>query len=274
MAAIAVLDAVNSPGKLGRTGDDRYGFDGQMGTAWVLDGATDATGLMPFPGAESGAAWIAETLSDALLATPPNTHAAPAYFTQILETVRARAEDESEVSLEKLPPEALPIASGIWMRRLADAVEFAWLGDCMALDMSTGAVIGPAGDVERETRENRKVLKLTEAEIWEQVRLARAARHASGAPIFGLRPEDGARVNLARHAAQAGSQFTLMSDGFYRLIEPYGLYTPAGLASAIAERGLSPLITQLRDHEASNGHEALARIKRSDDACALWVEVS
>jgi len=274
MAAIEVLDCVNSPGKLGRTGDDRYGFDAQMGTAWVLDGATDATGHQPFPGAESGAAWIAETLSDALLATPPGETPAPAYFRAILETVRARAEDESEITLEKLPPEALPIASGIWMRRLGDGVEFAWLGDCMALDMGDGAVIGPVGDVERETRENREVLKLSEAERWEEVRLARAARHASGAPIFGLQPGDGERVNLARIAARPGGQFALMSDGFYRLVEPYGLYTPAGLASAVAERGLSPLITQLRDFEASSEHADLARIKRSDDACALWVEIA
>ncbi|MEL6569885.1 MAG: protein phosphatase 2C domain-containing protein [Pseudomonadota bacterium] len=274
MAAIEVIECVNSPGKLGRTGDDRYGFDAQMGTAWVLDGATDATGLMPFPGAESGAAWIAETLSDALLATPPNDTPTPAYFRTILETVRERAEGESEVSLEKLPPEALPIASGIWMRRLGYEIEFAWLGDCMALDFSTGDVIGPVADVETETHENREVLKLTEAEIWEQVRLARAARHASGKPIFSLQPADGERVNLARRPARSGAQFALMSDGFYRLIEPYGLYSGRELAREIAGRGLAGLITQLRDHEASSEHADLARIKRSDDACALWLEIS
>ncbi|MEM1151317.1 MAG: protein phosphatase 2C domain-containing protein [Pseudomonadota bacterium] len=274
MAAIAVLDCVNSPGKLGGTGDDRYGFDAQMGTAWVLDGATDATDQMPFPGAESGAAWIAETLSDTLLAEPPLTRAAPDYFRTVLETVRIRAEEESHVPLETLPPEALPIASGIWMRRLGDTVEFAWLGDCMALDMSTGGVLGPVEDVADETRQAQAALVLGDAEIREQVRLARAERHASGRPIFGLMPEDGARVNLVRVAARPGAGFVLMSDGFYRLIEPYGLFGGPELAQAISRCGLSGLITRLRDFEASSAHGDLARIKRSDDACALWVEIA
>ncbi|MEM9740506.1 MAG: protein phosphatase 2C domain-containing protein [Pseudomonadota bacterium] len=273
MAAIEILDCVNSPGKLGRMGDDRYGFDAQMGTAWVIDGATDATDLMPFPGAESGAAWIAETLSDALLATPPGNIGAPAYFRTILETVRARAEEECEVSLDTLPPEALPIASGIWMRRIGDTVEFAWLGDCMALDVVNGSVLGPTEDVVKESTDTRRVLALSETEIWEQVRLARAARHVSGRPIFGLRPANGECVNLIRVPASKGAQFVLMSDGFYRLIEPYGLYNGVELARAVQARGLSAMITQLRDHEAASAHHDLARIKRSDDACALWVEI-
>ena len=65
-----IISTVNDPGVPGKTGDDRTGFDAAAGTAWVLDGATDVTDLRPFPACESGAAWIAEVLSDRLMQGP------------------------------------------------------------------------------------------------------------------------------------------------------------------------------------------------------------
>ncbi|MCI4643354.1 MAG: protein phosphatase 2C domain-containing protein [Hyphomonadaceae bacterium] len=272
MAAFDIIEAVNSPGTPGKTGDDRYGFDAGEGTAWVLDGATDATPLQPFPGVESGAAWFAETLSDALLA---NAHkageTAEVYLQRVLATVRQRAEDESETSLESLPPEAWPIASGIWLRRLDEHIELCWLGDCMALDLATGTVIGTENASEKESAENREILKRSETEIWDAVRQARRQTFETRKPIFSLRPEVAAPLNTAHLPVESTTQLVLMSDGFYRLIHPYGLHDGPALAEAIRTHGLGALITQLRDHEARHSREDMARIKRADDACALWL---
>lgn len=275
MAAFDIIEAVNSPGKPGKTGDDRYGFDAAVGTAWVLDGATDATSLQPFPGAESGAAWFAETFSDALLIHAPKTgEPAEEYIQRVLSTVREKADGECEVSLEALPPEAWPIASGIWLRRLEDQIELCWLGDCMALDLTTGAVIGTEEASEKESAENREILKRNETEIWEAVRLARRQTFETNRPIFSLRPEVATPLNRATLPTGTAVQLVLMSDGFYRLIHPYDLYTGPALSEAIRTRGLGPMISELRDHEARHSREALARIKRADDACALWLSLS
>lgn len=48
--------------------DDRWGVAG--GLAWVLDGATDLTGDVLFPGAQSNASWLAERVSRALGSGP------------------------------------------------------------------------------------------------------------------------------------------------------------------------------------------------------------
>jgi len=46
--------------------DDRWGVAG--GLAWVLDGATDLSQDVLFPGAQSNASWLAERVSRALSA--------------------------------------------------------------------------------------------------------------------------------------------------------------------------------------------------------------
>ncbi len=272
MSAFEIVDAVNSPGNPGKTGDDRYGYDEGAGTAWVLDGATDATPLQPFPGAESGAAWFADTLSSHLIGHAPKEGEAPeVYFRRILEQVRARAESESDTPLDSLPPAAWPIASGIWLRRLGDVAELCWLGDCMALDLISGEEYGPVGASEQESEDNREVLKRSEEEIWNAVREAREAAFEAEKPIFSLRPHVITRLNRVSIPATARTQILLMSDGFYRLIHPYGLYDGPGLASAVRTCGLGDLVTQLRRHESGLSRQAIGRVKRADDACALWL---
>lgn len=272
MAAFEIVDAVNSPGSAGKTGDDRYGYDDGAGTAWVLDGATDATPLQPFPGAESGAAWFADTLSSHLIGhAPKEGEAAEAYFKRILELVRACAEAESDTPLDALPPAAWPIASGIWLRRLGEAAELCWLGDCMALDLISGGEYGPVGASEQESEENREVLKRSEEEIWNAVREARQAAFEAERPIFSLRPHVITGLNRVTLPASPRTQLLLMSDGFYRLIHPYGLYDGPGLANAVRTRGLGELVSELRQHETGLSRQAIGRVKRADDACALWL---
>lgn len=272
MAAFEIVDAVNSPGTPGKMGDDRYGFDAGAGTAWVLDGATDATPEQPFPGAESGAAWFADTLSAHLVGhAPKDGETSEAYFKRILARVREKAEAESETLLDSLPPAAWPIASGIWLRRSGETVELCWLGDCMALDLITGEEYGPIGASEQESEDNREVLKRSEEDIWNAVREARRAAFVAEKPIFSLRPQVIRELNRVSLPATAGTQILLMTDGFYRLIHPYRLYDGPALAKAVRARGLGELITQLRTHEAGLSRQAIGRVKRADDSCALWL---
>jgi len=275
MAAFEMMEAVNSPGTPGRTGDDRYGFDAGAGTAWVLDGATDVTALRPFPQAESGAAWVAEALSQRLMVAPGTGMDTVAYWRDVMGDVRLRAARDSALPLDSLPPEAWPIASGVWLRRQGEVAELAWMGDCVALDLGTGEVHGANHAIVQETEESRKLAPLSEAERWEQARQSRIATNTSDRPIFGLDPDKAAGLSRKTIDIAAGQSLVLMSDGFYRLVEPYGIAADgAALAALIREQGLSGAISRLRAHEAETADADIVRIKPSDDSCALWIRFS
>jgi hypothetical protein len=71
--------------------------------------------------------------------------------------------------------------------------------------------------------------------------------------------------------APPGSALLVMTDGFYRLVDVYGLHTPHSLFSLCEEDGLQAALAQLRAHEAAAQAAGPAVVKRADDASAiLW----
>jgi hypothetical protein len=266
-----VVSTVNDPGVPGKTGDDRAGFDAAAGTAWVLDGATDVTDLRPFPACESGAAWIAEALSDRLMQGPQSGETPEAYFASVLADVRQRAEAESRLPLDKLPGEALPIASGMWMWLQGDEAVFVYMGDCMALVRSGAGVrlIGQAEKAEDETAAARRMLALTPEERMGWLRQSRRLSNELGT-AFGLGPDCAQNLKLAHATLQPGDEICLMSDGLYRLISPYATHTLESLMADLSEKGLLALIRALRDFESAPDGD-IPRIKRRDDASAVYL---
>lgn len=278
MSRFEVIDVVNDPGVPGRSGDDRFGYDPGAGTAWVLDGATDVTDLKPFPRAESGAAWVAEALSGRLMLAPGPDQPASDYWHDVLVDVRTRAARESEVALDSLPPEARPIAAGVWMRALpgSNQVEFAWLGDCLALVGLAGGVetIGTPEKADEETETARRLLRLSPEERLEALRAARRHRNQPGRAIFGIDPAAARFLNLRTLAIPPGTDILLMSDGLYRLVSPYGVHTPASLMEAVREEGLIALLRRLRAEETADTDDAeRGRLKTRDDACGVYLRM-
>jgi hypothetical protein len=270
---LEAVSTVNDPGVPGKTGDDRAGFDAAAGTAWVLDGATDVTDLRPFPACESGAAWIAQALSDRLVQGPSAGETPEAYFAAVLADVRQRAEAESKIPLEKLPGEALPIASGIWMWLQGDEAVFVFMGDCMALVRSGPDVrlIGHAEKAEDETAAARRVMALTAEERMGWLRQSRRLSNELGRG-FGLGPEVAGNLHIERTGLKPDDEVCLMSDGLYRLISPYATHDRESLMADLSEKGLPALIRVLRDFE-NTPHEDIPRIKRRDDASAVYLKI-
>lgn len=268
-----VLDSANDPGSPGKTGDDRYGFDASAGCAWVIDGATDATDLKPFPGAESGAAWLAEAVSSRLMVGPLAGEAATTYFGRVLTDVCAEAERRSKIPLASLPGEARPVASAMWLRRDARACEFVWAGDCFALaGTGTGEarLIGTPEKADAETREAARMLALAREERWALLQAQRRAANAPQRGLITLNPAAAAHLNTVRISLPPGTFVLLMTDGFFRFVEPYGLDTPASLLARVLKDGLLPTLRALRVHE-SKPHSQ--RLKARDDAAALLVRL-
>ena len=68
-----------------------------------------------------------------------------------------------------------------------------------------------------------------------------------------------------------GSALLVMTDGFYRLVEPYGLYADGELAARCRLLGLDAMLGELRSYEDRTFGTAALAVKRADDASAvLW----
>ena len=268
-----ILNTVNDPSMPGKTGDDRVGFDASAGTAWTLDGATDVTDLRPFNRAESGAAWVAQALSDRLIITPHEGESVQVYFGHVLSDVRERAAKETKLPLDTLPGEARPVASGMWMRLEGDTATFAWLGDCMAFHQRGAAVtvIGSPDKADEETAVARTLLAGTIAARRAHLQAARR-RSNEEAIAFGLDPRAAANLKTQTLSVQPGDTVCLISDGLYRLVSPYATHTPEAFMALVAEGGLSAAVSELRTFEAVPNRD-MPRLKVRDDASGVFLRI-
>lgn len=270
--AIDVLDSINDPGTPGKSGDDRLGFDAAAGRAWVIDGATDATDLKPFPG-ESGAAWLAETVSARLMSGPEAGEGASAYFGRVLTNVATEASRQSKFPLHTLPGEAMPVASAMWLRRAGDNCEFVWAGDCFAIAQTGDGktrLIGTQEKADAETREAVRMLSMTQAERWAVLQAQRRGANDPARGLITLNPAAAQHLATAQLRLPPGAHVLLMTDGFFRFVEPYGLDTPTSLLARVVNNGLAASASVLRYHEATP-HSV--RLKARDDAAAILVRL-
>ena len=277
-----VLDTINWPGadlngKRKRTGDDRFGFDESQGTAWVLDGATDLGPFRIFDTEESDAAWIAEHLNRELMFNPPGEESIPAYLDRVLASLREKAAKAATVDLASAPKEVWPIASGMWMRQSGALTRFAWLGDCFAL------ILPPEGELEvltkheqseLETRTSRELNAMSPEDKILGLRKIRATQNTEAEHVlFGLSEHAVNNLSIEERELPEGTHICLMSDGFWRLVDPYNLMTARELMDRAIEHGLIGLMQEMRNFEKTGEQDAATRIKTSDDASAMIVKL-
>jgi hypothetical protein len=279
-----LLDSISFPGsKLGGgmktgTGDDRYAFDEAAGWACVVDGATDVGPVRIFAAAESDAARYAEIFAETIVRHPADAREIPqAWFARLLPRLRATIEREVKIPLKDAPLASYPTAAATWVRHRKGRLEGATLGDSIAIVKSPdGAVtvFGEAGKAADEQGRAKTVMAMTPEEQLKWLQDVRAIHNTRGGYwVFGVQPEAADHIVHQTCDAPAGTKALVMSDGFYRLVSPYGRYTDEGLIDAVVARGLGALMRELREMEASPEDDArIGRFKTSDDATALLVE--
>jgi hypothetical protein len=279
-----VLDQVAAPGSaLGGgmkrgAGDDRYVFDEAAGWAAVIDGATDVGPVRIFPGAESDAAAFAEMFAHELVSFPAGVdEALPAYFRRIAVRLRDAAAKASRVPLADAPPASLPTAAATWLRIRNGVLEGATLGDTLAIVRQPDGAIGLIGDGGKPADEQaraKKVMTMTPDQRLKWLQDLRAIHNTpKGYWVFGVQPEASAHLVIQSLPCPPGTHALLMTDGFYRLVSPYGRYTDAQLIERAEAEGLGALLTELRAMESNAADDArIGRFKTSDDATALLVE--
>lgn len=281
-----IIDTILSGAHTGRNDDHVAVFD-HAGTTDILvvDGATSVAAHDHVDPVRGDVAWFVHAftaeLRDTLAPGRPQddcVHAA-------LERVRATFERMPGAA--DAPPHASPIAAMTWLRIAGH--DGAWqaslysLGDCKTLLRTArhGAIDPDPFTNPQENVLQAEIDRLRAAGVHDGdarrermlplLRARRASQNTAPQPsVLCLRPRGRLAARTRSFPLDAGSTVLVMSDGFYRLVDPYRLYTDAGLIDACLDRGLPAMLEALRAHEGGSDTASRA-VKAADDASAvLW----
>jgi len=189
---------------------------------------------------------------------------------------------------QEVPLYAWPIAALSWVRaRKADnghQLSLYCLGDCKVLMRTPD---GEVRDLDPFVNPQEAILRAEIARLQSDGVQTVAARQArllpmlrerrvfqnsvAGTNALCLRPNGPFGARGIAVDAPDGATLLCMTDGFYRLVDTYGLHTPASLFALCMERGLQAALDELRRYEAAAQAVATTTVKRADDASAiLW----
>lgn len=274
---LKVVEALCEAG--GVHNEDAWGQAG--GAVWVLDGAT-GIGDRPHIAPPSDAAWfvgeVSRALTEAFTAGQSAAHA-------IAQSARAAADAARRVArIDHLDPYELPCASLTLVQALGDdALEFANLGDCrLVWGLGDGAAqpYGASGVTALDARMERRIAEelgrgVPPAEVAIASKaMAREHRKLINMPGgYWILDLSGAGTPHTERTVLRTDQpvdLLLMSDGFTRLTDLYGVHDHDGLLRAARAGGLAALYDQLRAIEAADPEcRKYARNKVRDDATAV-----
>ncbi|VXB75346.1 protein phosphatase 2C domain-containing protein [Massilia sp. 9I] len=188
---------------------------------------------------------------------------------------------------QDVPVYAWPIAALTWIRASkvgqGSRLELYCLGDCKALMRTPD---GKVHDLDPFVNPQEGILRAEIARLQAEAVSDPVARQARLLPMLRarrefqnttvdtnslcLRPNGPFGARTFAFNAPAGSAVLAMTDGFYRLVDTYGLHTPESLFALCVERGLQEALDELRAFEAVQA-TASKSVKRADDASAiLW----
>lgn len=252
----------------------------------VIDGGTSVADHDYLDPVQGDVAWFVHTFTEALeqelrprLSQQECVHAA-------VDRVRARFDDMTNRAA--VPLHAWPIAAMTWMRISeqdgAQCVTLYGLGDCKSLlRTQTGACIdldpfvNPQDAVLQAEIAKLRAEGLSDPEqrrerMLPMLRARREFQNTQPAPaVLCLHPNGIFDARIRSFDLEPGASLLIMTDGFYRLVDPYDCYTDPGLADACCQRGLPAMLDELRTYEAVVGGTGTRAVKAADDAtAAIW----
>lgn len=280
---LAIHAALSEPS--GAVNDDRVGQSGNV--AWVIDGATDV-GDGPLVGDSSDAAWLADTISNWLLAKAAEL---PADLAELPAAISAHAEREFARLCRRQPQgrHEHPSASGLIIRVAGSALEYVAVGDCTLLVADRdgrmaryGIGDDDAGDpwlvrhlksAARET--GQRTAGGLRASIMPVLRTARERMNCvPGYGVFSITAPPVNYIETGRIAIAPDSRALVASDGFMRLADVYGVVQGDDLLAETFARGPDAMLRWLREIEADDADcRRYARAKVSDDASVIIATV-
>lgn len=277
---LRILDSITHGPK--PPNEDAYGTAHHA--AWVIDGATGVS-LGPDILAPSGAAWLAASLSDVLATeTRPGMDIAGLLALAergVADRFAAAVDPAREIDAPDLPTGCLGLAV-----LAGDRLQLGVIGDislmhrdrARRLKLLSDHAVEAFGERTMEAL-RRAVRERPDEDPWRAVRVQirenrRFANQPGGYSVVHPTLPWAHRVTRDEVAVAAGDEVLLASDGFYRLVDHFGLHDPQTLMDAALDFGLEAMVQRLRAIETQDRGGALApRVKVHDDATAILLRV-
>lgn len=288
MSALDHLHSLSRPG--GATpNDDRAGgvAGSNRGHAWVIDGATGVDDRIYVPGADSDAAWLAARLDELFCDLPQSSEPVRVALRRVIG--RVRDDYLLATGSTPVPDFAIPSAAALYCGWEQSGhrihVRFSGLGDCSAIVREASGTLHTVGDLSRGGSDAGLLQRFSafhgdtsesaRAELREFLRGRRALMNREdGYWVFSIAPEAASHLDETTLCLRSPADMLLMTDGFARLIDHFGLYTPETLIIAARDHGLAPLYEELRALEEADPDCVTApRVKSQDDASAVLVHL-
>ncbi|TQK11739.1 protein phosphatase 2C domain-containing protein [Herbaspirillum sp. SJZ107] len=243
----------------------------------VLDGATSVAGRGYVDADGGDVAWFVHAFAAAL---EPHLDAYTPQDAAVAAAVDAVGAGYARLgAAAAAPPHAWPIAALTWIRIQQDQARLFCLGDCKTLlRLADGTVRDLDPWINPQEAVLQRVLAALPADPAERkarllplLRARREEQNLAAAPsVLCLRPAGPFAARRIVLQLAPGACLLGMTDGFYRLADPYAMYTPAALFDACLARGLDAMLAELRAAERGGGAAGLS-VKAADDASAvLW----
>ncbi|ONH28117.1 protein phosphatase 2C domain-containing protein [Pseudofrankia asymbiotica] len=272
-----VREAISRSSKV--SNEDAYGYreDG----VWVIDGASSFDDG-PLVAGLSPPAWLSHAASQLL-------HDVPWSGRGLADVLAAVIEQLADLgAAHGLAGSEFPTAAITLVRQAGDQVEVASLGDCSVLVGVSGGkpveVTDPQFDGAEEAvlaRVRDRMSRGTPAEeayreIRTELRQRRRERNSpAGLWVLGPDPEAARHAAMRVVPAPPGTDVVLMSDGFTRVLWPFGLVGDAAeLMERVISDGAARLLDELRDAEGRDPDCArVPRFGTHDDATVVWAQL-
>jgi hypothetical protein len=284
---IKILDAITNPGNPEKPNDDRFGHNNA--SAFVIDGATGLGDRRYIEEAASDAAWIAERFAHGFQENITRDSEIPdvarALSVDALAAFQGRNGD--------VPRYAWPLAAFAMVHATRRGLSFIGLGDsCLFLLQDNGSaslhMAIPDAYVNEQMHAQSHIARtggitkgggaLGNPETLAALRRHRESQNTadSGVWTLGLVPDAADHLVSQELRIEGTSHAIVCSDGFSDLVVLYSAYTSASLVRTALDKGLAPMVDELRRFERESDPEGLRfpRFKQSDDTTALLVELT
>ena len=250
----------------------------------VVDGATSVADQNYVDTTMGDVAWFVQAFAGELGHTIDAARSQADSVRLALRAVRRAYADKT--AGQEVPLYAQPLAAMTWVRiRHASAHSEAslyCLGDCKAFAIGADGKVDDLDPYDNpfETVVQDAVAQLSAEGVIDPalrrerllplLRARREAQHASPSPtVLCLAPQGELSAREASVLLAPGTAVLAMSDGLYRLADPYGLMTQDELARRCRAEGLDKLMRELRAFESARAGGAALAVKNADDASAI-----
>lgn len=250
----------------------------------IFDGASSVSEKNYFDTVAGDAAWFVSTFAALLkeVVAPGLSQ----HDSIKLALARFQRDVQARLDLAHIPAYAYPIAAVTWARIIEGdagaAVQIYALGDCKVFVSNTA---GDVRDIDPYENAQEGILKAAIAQLKAQgiedkaevfaallpmLRDRRVFQNLHEAPgILCMYPQGEFKARQYAFDMDRQSQLLAMTDGFYRLVDAYGLYSMEGLVRRCGETELDTLLQELRQFEQDNLASGAQSVKKSDDASAV-----